>query len=105
MHSRRNYSWTYVGVRYPHILCLAAVVAATYMRIAEKSSRRRSFRVCFMAVTEKALLAEMAAAAGNIERHHYHITYLQLCNFGADLHYFTDKFMAEGHTYPGVGHI
>src|SRR4051812_29979415 len=105
MHSLGYYCRTNVGIRYPHILCLAAVVTASNMRIAEKASHRCSFRVRFVAVSVQTLPAEMAFTAGNVERYKNHIAYLQLGNFGTDLHYFADKFVAESHAYAGVGHI
>ena len=94
-----------VGIGHAHVLGLAAVVAAGGMGVAEDAADRGRLRVGLVAVAEQALLAEMALAAGDVERHEHLVADLEVLDGRSDLLDDAAELVAEGRADARVGHL
>ena len=93
-----------IGVGHPHVFGLAAIVAAGGVRVAEDPAECGGLRVRLVAVPEQPLLAEMAAAAGDVERDQHVVADGEIGHAGADFLNNVGEFVAERQAHAGIRH-
>ena len=103
IHRRWDLAGANIGIGDTDILRLAPIVAAGRVRIAKDAPERARLRIGFMAIAEETLPAEMALAAGDVERDDHVVADREVADLRPDLLDDTDEFMAESHAHPGIG--
>src|SRR5690606_31550138 len=84
VHAGRDLGRADIGIGYAYIFGLAAIIAAGRMRIAKNAANSGRFGIGLVAIAEQALLAEMAFAAGDVERDDNVVAGLEVFYLGAD---------------------
>src|SRR5690606_20287871 len=93
-----------VGEGHAHVLGLATVIAAGGVRIAVEATHRACLRVHVVAVAIQLLLAEIAAAAEDVEGHQHAVAHFQVLHRGAHFLHHAGEFVAHDLPDPRVGH-
>jgi hypothetical protein len=84
-------------------LGLATIIAAGQVRIAVNAGRCRRHRIGLVAIAVQALLAEMALAASDVERHQHLVADLEVGDLFAQFLDDARELMTEGHAHAAIG--
>src|SRR5690606_12179093 len=94
----------HVGKRHAHVLGLAAVVAAGGVGVAVEATHRAGLRIHVVAIAVQLLLAEVAAAAEDVERHQHPVAHLQVPHRRPDLLHHAGELVAHDLAHARVRH-
>src|SRR5690606_20692904 len=100
----RDHGRADIGKGHAHVFGLAAVIAAGGVGVAVEATHRTGLRIDVVAVAVQLLLAEVAAAAEDVERHQHPVADLQVLHRRADLLHHAAELVADDRADPGIGY-